>query len=187
MLTKMFISAALLATSALGAAVPSTNSAVENAEKRGINVQGSIPHDAVAIPGGFTFEYGTDASAWVLAQIALGESSTNIGVGMFVFRDCEDGHGVWFDDVEYNTKYVDVVPARYWSVGIAGRALSSTEKLEFSQKGRGSDNIGDYCATPISSATPGTGVGCFNVQDINCFKLSQLGQYKYYPVLLDDC
>lgn len=168
MLTKAIVYATLLATSALGAALP----AVETAEKRGIDVRGAIPSDATAIPGGFTFEFGSEASAWVHAQIALGESSANIGIGMFTVKECGDGRGAWFENVQYGVRNTDVLPYRYWSVGIAGRALKSNEKLAFSQKGRGANNGADYCATPISAAAPGAGVGCFNVQDINCFQLS---------------
>lgn len=158
MLANVIVYAALLATSALGAALPAA----------------TIPSDATPIKGGFTFEAGTQAEAWVRAQIALGESSTAIGIGMFTTKDCLEGHGAWFEDVQYGIRNTDIVPYRFWAVGIAGRALKSDEKLAFSQKGRGANNVGDYCATPISSVAGGTGVGCINVQDINCFQLSRV-------------
>lgn len=169
MLSQILLSAALLATGVFSTPL---HPDVSRALARGINLSAAIPSDATAIPGGFAFEYETEASAWVRAQLALGETSTQIGIGMFGVHDCGDGHGVWFPDVHYGARNTNITPDRYWSVGIAGRALKDGETLKFSQKGRGADNVRDYCATPIADAAPRAAVGCVNIPDINCFILA---------------
>lgn len=171
MLTSAIISA-LFATSALAAALP----AVLLAEARGINLAGTIPNDATPITGGFSFEAGSDAAAWVHAQIALGPVSSAIGIGMFAATDCGDGRGAWFDNVQYDVRYTDVVPVDYFSVGTAGRAMLRGESLMLMQRGKGLDGLDTLCAMTAGFARPSSPVGCFNMPNINCFRLQRDGR-----------
>lgn len=180
MLVKVLASAALFAVSALGAAV-STPSIVaidlntidnplEACSKRGIDVRGPITADAQPIEGGFTFEADSDASHWARCQIALATSPdlekreyANIGIGMFA-KDLCNGQGAWFDDVQYNVQ--SYATLNLYSVGISFRGLRNNEHLDFSRL-----SGTDWCATYLYSAGYMTGVGCFNSQAINCFRL----------------
>lgn len=167
MLSKILFSAALLVTGAFS--TPVVHPRVSEALARGIDLAEQIPGDAIPIPGGgYSFEWKTEAGAWVRAQMALGESSTKIGIALFSYSDCSEGRGVWFPDVQYGLRHRDIVPARYWGVGIAGRALKDNEVLKFKQRGHTGDR--DYCEIPISEMT-NTSTGCFEVLDINCFIL----------------
>ncbi|PNP50588.1 hypothetical protein THARTR1_08804 [Trichoderma harzianum] len=164
------------ANSALGLAILPREIAeiesVANATAKGIDVFGPIPDDAVKAHEGFyTAEEGTDAWAWIRAQIDIPsharpetekrQNYANIGIGMFAQDWC---------------KWTLVTPARsiqhyvtlnMYSVGISYRGLRSNEQLDFSRQA-GSDWCGKY----LYSAGKNTPVGCFNSQAINCYRLT---------------
>ncbi|KAL0631152.1 hypothetical protein Q9L58_009995 [Maublancomyces gigas] len=182
MLSKFFIHAAVLATSVLAVALPapaltpvdmsSISNPISVCEQRGIDVRGPIPSDAKPTEGGFTFEADSDAAHWARAQIALASSPdlekrayANIGIGMFAQNLC-NGQGAWFDNVQYDVQHVDHV--NFYSVGISYRGLRNNEHLDFSRL-----SGSDWCGTYLYSAGFQTGVGCFNSQTINCFRLWQ--------------
>lgn len=181
MLAHIFICATLF-TSALSTAMPLSSGHLENAlsmaENRGIDVSGPIPGDAQPTDGGYTFAAGSDASVWVLAQIALPTSPdiekrqlANIGIGMFYGQWCLGG-GLWVDNVSYGDPfYYNNVP--FASVGISYRGLAAGEHLDFSKElnTKGSSGPPNLCGIYVYSAGAFTPVGCFNSQPINCFRL----------------
>lgn len=184
MLPKIFVLATLFAASAIAAAVPSAadnqlvpvdlykvEDPLAACEQRGINPYGSIPSDATLLSNGiYQFEEGSDASYWARAQVAIATSpdltkrqSGKIGIGMWTSNGCT-GQGVWVDDVTTNINYY--VGANMISVGISYRAMRSNEHLDFSRQ-----NGGDWCGTYAYSAGSQTPIGCFNSQNINCYRL----------------
>lgn len=181
MLAKVFVYATLLAAGALGAAVPTaeltpanmytTSDPLAICEQRGIDPHGSIPSDANMVSAG-TYEFAADSNAshWARAQVALAASAesakrqaANIGIGMWAQDGCS-GQGVWVDDANYNVNYYTAV--NMFSVGISYRGIRDNEHLDFS-KTKG----GDFCGTYTYSAGFMTPVGCFNSQQINCFRI----------------
>lgn len=177
MLPKFFVYGAIFTTTALSAAVPGPELDLSNvlaiAEQRGIDVNGPIPSDAQSIEGGYTFEADSDASVWVLAQLTPSSSSAgierrqqaNIGIGMFAGSNCL-GEGSWIDNVSYGSSTSRNV--QFASVGISYRGLQAGEHLDFSKATSSNNNL---CGTYVYSAAPFTGIGCFNSQPINCFRL----------------
>ncbi|EQL03200.1 hypothetical protein G6O67_005550 [Ophiocordyceps sinensis] len=162
-------------SSALAAPNPVSES-VSNATALGIDVYGPIPGDAVrAREGHWTAEPGTQAWAWIRAQIDLGndhgpeskpekrQQYANIGMSMFVGDLCT-GQAVWWDNVLYGYKYYTTI--NMFSVGIRYRSLRADERLEFSR-----GNGFDYCATHLYAMERSAPVGCFNSQLVNCFRI----------------
>lgn len=138
------------------------------AKTRGIDIAGPIPSDATVVPGGYSFEAGSDASVWVRAQLASSESVekrelAHIGIGMFTSFDCL-GRGFWVENVEYGRQLAGIY--NFYSVGISYRGMGDGEHLDFSRF-----NGQNYCAVYAYSAGAYTGIGCFNSQPINCFEL----------------
>ncbi|KAL7782638.1 hypothetical protein V8C43DRAFT_310162 [Trichoderma afarasin] len=167
------------ANSALGLAILPREIAeiesVANATAKGIDVFGPIPDDAVKAHEGFyTAEEGTDAWAWIRAQIDIPaharpatekrQNYANIGIGMFA-QDWCNGQAGWWDDVTYDVQHY--VTLNMFSVGISYRGLRSNEQLDFSRQ------VGsDWCGKYLYSAGKNTPIGCFNSQAINCYRLT---------------
>ncbi|KAL0634306.1 hypothetical protein Q9L58_006772 [Maublancomyces gigas] len=175
MLAKALLVATLFTSSALSVAVPAVPVTISNvlaiAEQRGIDVNGPIPSDAQPIEGGYTFEDGSDAGIWVLAQLAPPSTTSlakrelaNIGIGMFAGSNCL-GEGSWIDNVSYGSQTSRSV--QFASVGISYRGMREGEHLDFSKSTSSNLNL---CGTYVYSAAPFTGIGCFNSQPINCFR-----------------
>ncbi|EGR50068.1 hypothetical protein MKX07_007821 [Trichoderma sp. CBMAI-0711] len=177
--TTIIASGLFAASSVLGLAIlPRELAEIEsiaNATAKGIDVFGPIPDDAVKTDAGYwTAEEGTDAWAWIRAQIDIPahahpestkrQTFANIGIGMFA-QDWCTGQAGWFDNVSYDVQHV--VHVNMFSVGISYRGLRSNEQLDFSRLS-GSDWCGQY----LYSAGQNTPVGCFNSQLINCFRLT---------------
>ncbi|RFU82183.1 amidohydrolase [Trichoderma arundinaceum] len=148
---------------------------VANATAKGIDVFGPIPGDAVQADNGYwTAEEGTDAWAWIRAQIDIPsharpqsekrQNYANIGIGMFA-QDWCTGQAGWWDDVTYDVQHY--VTLNMFSVGISYRGLRSNEQLDFSRQ---SGN--DWCGQYLYSAGQNTPIGCFNSQAINCYRLT---------------
>ena len=99
--TGLLTTLALTAT-ALGAPNGKRADSIVAAEAKGIDVYGPIPDDAVKVEDGYyTAEEGTDAWAWIRAQIDLPNTEetrreiekrqgyANIGIGMFAQDWCK--------------------------------------------------------------------------------------------------
>ncbi|OBR10914.1 Amidohydrolase [Colletotrichum higginsianum IMI 349063] len=181
--STLFLSTALMAAGSVLGAPPAplaertpVAESIVNATALGIDVYGAIPEDAVKVADGhYTAEPGTNAWAWIRAQIDLPDTAhtrsenekrqwANIGIGMFA-QDWCNGQSSWFDNVQYNVHHVDAV--NMFSVGISYRGLRGNEQLDFSRR----SGNGDLCGQYLYSAQPNTPIGCFNSQLINCFNL----------------
>ncbi|TIC97879.1 hypothetical protein CH35J_007559 [Colletotrichum higginsianum] len=188
-LSTLIFSAGLMASgSVLGApgAVAERSPVAEsiaNATALGVDVYGQIPADAVRVSdGSYTAEPGSQAWAWIRAQIDLPNTletrneienraalekrqAANIGIGMFSQDWCQ-GKAAWFDNAGYNIHHIS--HDNMFSVGISYRGLRSNEQLDFSKFANN-----DLCGKYVFTAGQNTPVGCFNSQLINCFHLFQ--------------
>lgn len=182
MLPHILLSA-LFATAALSAAVPASlstttpftiapldlDAAYALAESLGVDPTGPIPSDAVAFPGGYTFEADSPAALWTRLQLAprsaslAPRQSASIGIGMWTGQNC-NGSGMWVDNVTYGAKTAQ--PGHFISVGISYRGLGQGEHLDFSRYA-----ALNYCSIYVYSAAQFTGIGCWNGPDVTCFEL----------------
>lgn len=169
----MIFNVLILSLSLLGAATasPSASEAAGILSARGIDPFGSIPADAVAIPGGgFSFAEDSDTSHWVRVQnSALNKrASSGLSVTLWARSGC-GGTGAFFSNVQYGVQSIG--QQQYLAIEYRGRALLSNEQLDLSVDISGG---ADKCAHYVKSLPRSSGPGCFNQPAFSCIRLLKL-------------
>lgn len=170
MLTKRLVSTGLLATTALGIALPDlTPKSVSICAERGIDIHGPIPSDAIPFAGGYTFSADSNTSHWVRAQShsLAKRNSADIAITMWTFPGCK-GPGAYFPNVQY--EHQNVAPTQYFYNTIeTHRGLRSGERLDFSQ--RTPQKPDDLCYRYLFTAQREMPAKCLDVDTVSCFRL----------------
>ncbi|KAK0737378.1 hypothetical protein B0T21DRAFT_392498 [Apiosordaria backusii] len=161
---------------------------IANATALGVDVWGPIPDDATEGDGYYTAEPGTLGWAWIRAQQDLGEyekeletrgllptaaiekrQSTSIIVNTYSGDWCT-GTAWHFTNPAYNSRWVPIENAFWFSIGFSSRTLRANEYVQLR---RGPFN-GDRCTTWHGSINGPTSPGtCWQIASTTCFELKQ--------------